>query len=361
MDITTRTSRTEDGCPNEATPRGTAALSDRFPEQTAAAFYRPAQDLRVSSIGVGTYLGKMDDATDRAYSEAIESSLRAGINLVDTSLNYRNQRSEIAVGTALHNCFQSGEFKREEIVVCTKAGYLVPNAIPELQPGDVVGGMHSMAPAFLADQLDRSRANLGLDVIDVFYLHNPETQLSHVSAEEFYTRIRTAFVYLEQAADAGKLRYYGTATWDGFRRRPGVPEGLSLDRLVSIARDVAGESHRFRFIQLPFNFAMPEAFTLIRDGKSVLTVAAEYNLTAVASASLLQARLARNLPAEIVAKLPEATTDAQRAIQFVRSTPGITSALVGMSTVEHVRENAALATVPPSPLPQYLSLYQQNQ
>jgi aryl-alcohol dehydrogenase-like predicted oxidoreductase len=345
-----------------ATPSGTERFTHRFPTQKAAGFYRTAQSLQVSNIGLGTYLGNLDEATDRAYTEAIQTALRAGINVVDTSLNYRNQRSEIAVGTALRNAFESGELQRDEVVVCTKAGYLVPNAVPEkaLRPGEIVGGMHSMAPVFLADQLERSKNNLGLDTLDVFYLHNPETQLSHIPAEEFYARIREAFAYLEQCASAGQIRYYGTATWDGYRRRPSVPEGLSLERLAVIAREIGGEKHRFRYIQLPFNFAMPEAFTLLRDGKSVLTVAAEHNISVIASASLLQARLARNLPDEIAAKLPEASTDAQRAIQFARSTPGITVALVGMSTAAHVRENAALSTIPSAPLEQYLRLYQQN-
>jgi aryl-alcohol dehydrogenase-like predicted oxidoreductase len=346
---------------DSATPLGTERFSHRFPTQNAAGFYRTAHGLQVSNIGLGTYLGNLDDATDRAYTEAIQTALCAGINVIDTSLNYRNQRSEIAVGAALRNAFESGEVRRDEVVICTKAGYLAPNAVPEkLQPGEIAGGIHSMSPAFLADQLDRSRNNLGLETIDIFYLHNPETQLSHIPIEEFYARIRAAFAYLEETAASGQIRYYGTATWDGYRRRPGVPEGLSLDRLASIAREIAGEQHHFRFIQLPFNFAMPEGFTLIRDGKSILTVAAEHHISVIASASLLQARLSRNLPDEIAAKLPEATTDAQRAIQFARSTPGITVALVGMSTAAHVRENAALSTIPAAPLERYLSLYQQN-
>jgi aryl-alcohol dehydrogenase-like predicted oxidoreductase len=42
-------------------------------------------------------------------------------------------------------------------------------------------------------------------------------------------------------------------------------------------------------------------------------------------------------------------TDAQRAIQFVRSTPGIAVALTGMSQLRHVGENLQVATVPPVP------------
>ncbi|HEX7294432.1 MAG TPA: aldo/keto reductase, partial [Pyrinomonadaceae bacterium] len=40
-------------------------------------------------------------------------------------------------------------------------------------------------------------------------------------------------------------------------------------------------------------------------------------------------------------------TDAQTAIQFVRSTPGITTALVGMSNVDHVDENLQLVEIEP--------------
>jgi len=84
--------------------------------------------------------------------------------------------------------FRRGELKRDEFVVSTKAGFLTPNAMPgvALRPEDLAGNMHSMAPAFLADQLGRSRKNLGLETIDVLYLHNPETQLSFVDAGEFY-------------------------------------------------------------------------------------------------------------------------------------------------------------------------------
>ena len=102
---------------------------------------------------------------------------------------------------------------------------------------------------------------------------------------------------------------------------------------------------------------MPEAFANRVNGESVLEIAARLGITVVASASLYQARLSRNLPDEIRAKLPGTETDAQRAIQFVRSTPGIAVALVGMSNVAHVRENLALASLPPLDRDHYLKLY----
>jgi aryl-alcohol dehydrogenase-like predicted oxidoreductase len=345
--------------PDFADSAGTLRFASRFPGLKAATFYRDVQGLFVSSIGIGTYLGEMDPATDLAYTQAISGALAAGVNFIDTSLNYRNQGSERSIGAALRKTMETGDVQRDEIVVATKAGYLVPDALPRgvLSASDVVGGMHSMAPAFLSDQLERSRENLGISSIDVFYLHNPETQLAYISETEFLGKIRQAFEYLESAVSEGQIHYYGTATWQGYRHSKPSREALQLEKLAGIAKEIAGGGHHFRFIQLPFNLAMPEAFANRVNGESVLEVAARFGITVVASASLYQARLSRNLPDEIRTRLPGTETDAQRAIQFVRSTPGIAVALVGMSNVAHVRENLALARVPPLDLDQYLSLY----
>jgi aryl-alcohol dehydrogenase-like predicted oxidoreductase len=303
-------------------------------------FYRRAQGFTVSTLGIGTYLGAADDATDASYRDAIRAAIEGGINVIDTAINYRNQRSERAVGAAIR------AFPREGLVVCTKAGYLTPGAIPEwLKQEDVAGRMHSMAPDFLADQVERSRANLGIDTIDVFYLHNPETQLRHIAADQFYERLRAAFARLEELAAQGKIRWYGTATWDGYRK-PGL---LDLERVVGTAAAVAGHGHRCRFVQLPFNLAMVEALP-------VLPAAARLGVTVVASATLLQSRLTDDLPDQLRAVIPDLDSDAQRAIQFARSTPGILVALAGMSNPEHVRQNLGLARVPPLDGTQYQKL-----
>lgn len=325
-----------------ATSTGTARYASRFPQEAAAGFYRRAADLEVSTLGLGTYLGAVDEATDDAYAEAVVTAVCSGINLLDAAINYRNQRSERSIGVALEHLFRSGDFQRDEIVICTKAGFLTPGAVDPstLTQADVAGGMHAMAPAFLADQIDRSRANLGLDRLDVFYLHNPETQLRFVARDIFESRIRSAFARLEALVAEGKISYYGTATWDGYRQKAG---GLDLNRLVQLAIEEGGSAHHFRFIQLPFNLAMTEAAS-----NGVLEDAALAGITVVASASLLQAKLVKGLPAEIAARFPGLETDAQRALQFTRSTPGITAALAGMSKAAHVRENGAISLVPPA-------------
>ena len=157
-----------------------------------------------------------------------------------------------------------------------------------------------MTPEFLADQIERSRANLGLETIDVFYLHNPETQLGFVPRSEFDARIRRAFQGLEQAVAAGKIRYYGTATWNGYRVKPDAADALNLTRLIEIAREAGGDGHHFRFIQLPFNLGMVEAFV---QGSGLLETAQRAGIAVVASASLLQGRLASNLPDALAEKI----------------------------------------------------------
>jgi len=301
-------------------------------------FYRVEHGLRISSIGIGTYRGKQDPATDASYLCALRTAFRGGINLVDTAITYRDQQSERIVGAAIR------EFgRRDELVVCTKGGYLAAEAMnpATLQPGEVVDGVHSIAPAFLADQLNRSLRNLGLETIDVYYIHNPEVQLREISVPEFLTRMRRAFECLETAVARGAIRYYGTATWPGY-----IDEILSLPALAEVAREVAGDEHHFRFVELPFSLEMQEA-SQPGPAAGVLDVARELGITVIASASLGQGRLTGDLPPRLAKLLPDLATDAQRALQFARSAPGITAALVGMSSSRHVEENLAVAARPP--------------
>src|SRR5579862_1127042 len=116
--------------PGQATAEGTARYRDHFPKLRGMMHFRQPQsapgadDLWLSSIGLGTYLGEPDEETDRNYADAIAVALRSGINVVDTAINYRHQRSERNVGEAVAKSIEAGELKRDEIVICTKAGYL---------------------------------------------------------------------------------------------------------------------------------------------------------------------------------------------------------------------------------------------
>lgn len=199
-----------------STTEGTARFATRFPGAVARGFFREAMGWKVSSIGLGSYLGELSDEADVGYYGAALDALAGGINVFDTAINYRHQRSEKAVGSAIRKAIAGGNIARDEVVVCTKAGFLTPGAVSEgiLQESDIVRGVHSMHPGFLKDQVQRSRENLGLATIDVHYLHNPETQLGPLDDADFHARIRLAFEALESCCERGWLQFYGTATWD---------------------------------------------------------------------------------------------------------------------------------------------------
>jgi len=364
--------------PGRATAQGTLRYAARFQGRTAAGHFREIPGgLLFSSIGIGTYLGEPDEAADKGYAEAVVAALAGGINVVDSAINYRLQRSERSVGAALKELAAKG-FGRDEIVLCTKAGFLTPDGeMPDdaneyfsreyiergvFRPEEIAGGCHCMTPRYLADQLDRSLRNLGVECVDVFYLHNPETQLSDVSRDELKKRIREAFAFLESAVSSRKIGAYGLATWNAFREESKAQGYFSLAEMEEIAREVGGSDHHFRFVQLPVNLAMPEA--LIRpnqvvQGKTLAMVQAARTLgiTLVSSAALLQGQLTRDLPAYIGEALG-LKKNFEQALQFARSVPGVTTALVGMSRVEHVRANLALVGVEPAPRDQFLKLFE---
>lgn len=367
-----------------ATTEGTARYRERVraAESVAENHFRFERELWLSSIGIGTYLGAWDEATDNAYEESVARAVELGANVIDTASNYRFQRSERSVGAALRRLTEGGAAARDELVVCTKGGYLPFDSEPPagqegvrayveetfVRPGvaewsDIVAGSHCMTPRFLAHQLDQSLRNLGVESIDVYYIHNPETQAGVVSREEFETRLRSAFEALERSADEGKIKFYGVATWNGFRADAAERGYHSLERLHDIAREAGGgDAHRFRFVQLPVNLGMPEALSLdnqtFAGGRvSLLEAARGLGVTVVASASILQGRVARDLPESIREPLGSLGTDAQTAIQFVRSTPGVITALVGMSRREHVEENLRLARVEPARADDYARVF----
>lgn len=349
-----------------ATQEGTERYRSRFTATHADDFYRPLADVvSVSSIGLGTYLGECDDATDAAYAAAADQAVRSGINLLDSAINYRCQRSERALGAALRTLISSRVAARDEIVLCTKAGYIPLDGTPPatrrdydallqaqyfdtglIERGDIVAGGHCIAPRYLADQIQRSRRNLGVAEIDIFYLHNPEQQLDALAREAFDAAIRAAFAQLEIEVAAGHIGCYGCATWNGFRTPAGDKSQLVLAELVRIAEEVGGQDHHFRVVQLPISLAMTEAVRaptqpLAGAAVPLLQAASALGIAVIASAPLMQGQLVRGLPDKLGEAFPELTTDAQRAVAFVRSLPRVTAALVGMKSPLHLAEQLA--------------------
>jgi aryl-alcohol dehydrogenase-like predicted oxidoreductase len=350
-----------------ATIDGTARFRERGVEARGlpVGHFRSAPGgLSLTTLGLGTYIGPPDGPTDLAVEQAVTISITSGrINVVDTAINYRYQRAERSVGRAIGHLLERGEVDRSELFVATKAGYFAPDAGSRLppeewirkelierkvvRPTEIVDGCHAMTPKYLADQFERSRKNLGIDAIDLLYLHNgPDTQLPAVGREEFDRRLEAAFGAFEKMRQQEKLGWYGLATWDCLRAARTDPGYYPLAEAVRIAEKVGGSGHGFRYIQFPFNLAMPEAAVLrnqaVADERMTLfDAASRLGVACFTSVPLLQGQLARAGP-----KSPGLTA-AQTALQFARSAPGALALLVGQKTSEHLAENLEVAGLAP--------------
>ncbi len=353
--------------PGSATAVATAEYARRLQHVARPEHFRETQGLKVSSIGIGTYLGPATSDADASYSSAIVRAIELGCNFIDTAINYRHQRGERCVGAALRTACEDGA-RRSELVISTKAGYLpFDGELPQdthrylreqyverlqLAPDEVVDEGHCIAPAFLRDQIARSRVNLGLETIDVFYLHNPEEQLRFIDRATFERRLRAAMATLEESCQQGHIASYGLATWNAFRESTEHSQYLSLDEVVRWAAEMGSPRHHFRFLQLPLNLKALEPCMLANqwhDGRwcTLRQVAQAYGIHVVTSAPLLQGRILGRLPRPIQEAFASLSSDVQRTVQFVRSTPGVGSVLVGMSRPQHVEENLALAGFAP--------------
>ena len=358
-----------------ATRRGTWDYRDRFGDSFGRTYFRRFGPGVVSSVGAGTYLGDPTDAVDDRYREALSTALDSGVNLLDTAVNYRFGRSERVVGEAL----AESDADRESVVVATKGGFLPFDGERPADPSayvrrefvetglvdaeDLAHGSHCIAPHFVDAMVDRSLANLSLDAVDLYYVHNPETQLDARPREEVYDALESTFEMLERRVAAGDVGAYGVATWEAFRVPRDHPHYLSLpavlDRARAAADAVGNDECGFAAVQLPFNVVMADAYTVAahppdeseseREGKgdrSALRCARDRGVDVFASAALAQGELLESFPSAVEAELA-GDTRAQKAINFARSAPGVTAALVGSSRREHVAENVAAGTFDP--------------
>lgn len=347
-----------------ATLEGTANFAKRQ-SNVAKNHFRNFDGLTLSSVGVGTYLGNPDDLTDKLVQGAIKSSVIAGINIIDTSINYRAQKAERSVGRAISELVESGNVKRDELFISTKNGYVtndgdvneefwinIQNTLVKpgvIKSGDISSGYHCMTIPYLQDQLNRSMKNLGLDCIDLMYLHNAvEGQLQDISKDEFMKKLKEVFEFYESQRKNGLIKYYGMATWECFRVPKEHPQYLSISDVVKTSKEVGGDNNGFRFIQLPYNMYLDQALTLKNQDingtqNSILEASIKLGIGVFASVPLMQAKL---LAPNVLPEFGGLTKPSHRAIQFVRSTPGIIAPLVGQKSQNHVQENLEITNTP---------------
>jgi aryl-alcohol dehydrogenase-like predicted oxidoreductase len=217
----------------------------------------------LSSFAFGTYRTTIHNPI---HQEALHYALERGIVDIDTSSNYMYGEAEELIGATIK------DFKREDISIVSKGGYIQGPNLQRVQEGWSVEDLveydpscfHSISPMFLKDQIERSLERLQSDTIDTYLLHNPEYYLmtnikSNATDEEIdqhqaimQERIQKAFEFLEEMVKEGKIKSYGISS-NSFAKKPNDYHFLDYSKLIEYAKTIAGEAHHFKVIQLPLN------------------------------------------------------------------------------------------------------------
>lgn len=260
---------------------------------------RPSPGPTGSQLGFGCYRVSDRNPTHRA---ALAAALNEGVRLIDTSTNYGDGYSEMAVGSVVREWLAQPENERAELTIVTKAGYVQGSNLDRARSRELRGEAfpemvkltddlwHCISPEFLAAQITESQERLAGIGIDVFLLHNPEYFLkSNPDHREYYRRIEAAFRHLETECDRHRIRAYGVSS-NTFPEPKEHPEFTSLETLIEIAETIASETgkpHRFRYVQFPFNlFESGAAMLSNQTADTVLELASRKNLIALANRPL---------------------------------------------------------------------------
>ncbi|WP_044419180.1 aldo/keto reductase [Halarcobacter anaerophilus] len=347
-------------------------------------FYTLHNNLIFSKLGLGTFNKEPYKEENYVfhYIEGVKEAVKSGINLIDTASNYRYGQSEKEIGIALKELIDEKSIKREELIICSKGGFIqLDYPFPEnpyewineniiktklANKDDIELDQHCLTADFIEWSFEKSLKNLGVEAIDIYFLHNPEMQLLKLGYNKFLKRIESIFKRFEKMADKGLIKYYGVATWNGFTNDKRSKELMNLEDLVNIAKKVGGEEHRFKYIQTPFNIGKTSIYTMPTQSVNneectLLQAAYRLGIGVISSSSLLQMNLFKKsfkpetgylLDSKMVLK-----NDIQLALQFVRSTPGLVSSLFASKVPVHIKENLEITKIKATPRSNYDLMY----
>lgn len=365
-----------------ATNEGTRRYAKKFDHYKE--FYLAHNGLLFSKLGLGTFVKEpyKEENYLFSYKKVIKEAILNGINCIDTANNYRYGVSEKEVGSALYELLDEDKIQRDEIILTSKGGFIPlvypfpPNPYRWIEENilqknlakksDIELDQHCMSPDFIEHSCRQSIENMGVESLDIYFLHNPEMQLLSHGYDAVLKQIGFIFERLEKLVDEGLIQNYGIASWNAFLYEPNHPEHLCLEDLVDIAKSIKGQNHHFKYIQVPMNLAKVQALAsqtqMIGTQKMPLLQAAkELDIGVMSSCSLLQMNLFQKpFKAEIGYLLDKQmllSSDIQLALQFVRSTPGVITSLFSTKEIEHLQHNLEVAKIKAITKDQYNLLF----
>ncbi|GGL29904.1 aldo/keto reductase [Phycicoccus endophyticus] len=297
--------------------------------------YRTLGDtgVRVSSLALGAMnFGPIGDTTQEEASAIVDAALEAGVTLVDTADFYGAGVSEEMVGRALAG-------RRDDVVLATKAG--LPFGEDPLHRG--------ASRRWLTRALEASLRRLGTDHVDLFQVHRWDPLTSDEETLAALTDLQRA----------GKVRYVGTSKYPAYRmvEAQWTARERHLTRFVTeqpnysllgrgVEADVLPVAERYRLGVLCFSPLAGGWLTgAIREGREVSTRRSGVAWLADRFDLSLPVNRAKLAAVEQLAAVADQAglTLIELALGFVTAHRGVTSALIGPRTLEHLRSQLAAA------------------
>ena len=276
--------------------------------------------MNVSEIGLGAWQLANPDWGINDKNEAlkiVQKSLEAGCNFFDTAPGYGGGRSEELLGQGLKSV-------RKDIILCTKFSYYNEDHKSEWKAKHV------------RSVLEGSFKRLQTDYVDILLLHNPPRELMDGNASaELYAE-------LQKLKDEGKIREYGVS----------LDWCIELENVLDTTKSKAAEVFFNALYQecLPaFSKAQEQGMGLIvkvpldsgwlsgryRGNHKFDDVRSRWSPEILARRS--------DLVEKFAALIPEGTSMAHAALQFVLAQPQVSTVIPGAKTVEQALDNFAAA------------------
>jgi len=303
-------------------------------------------DIMVSEIGFGgSRIGALLSGGPAGGVDTLHAAFDAGINFYDTADMYSQGEGEELIGRAF-----SG--RRDRVIIATKGGYLLPTrrrlvarVKPLLRPvvrflgitrkqlpAGASGALtQNFAPAYIAQAVHASLRRLRTEYIDVYQLHSPQPDI--IASEALPAALHT----LEALQRDGKIRYFGIAA-----------------DLIDHA-DVCVESSTVQTAQVPFGLVDPDPRQRLSawDQQGIGVIARGAFGGGILKDALTERELRELTPkCDWILALRALALQSQRsvlelALQYSLCAPAVSVTLLGMRTVEHVRQNLQRYAVAP--------------
>jgi aryl-alcohol dehydrogenase-like predicted oxidoreductase len=301
-------------------------------------------------LGIGTYLGDVNDNTDKKIIDVLNVALKNKINFIDTAPNYRFGRSEKLIGNFL------SKVDRNKIILSTKVGFLPVNnsSIKDyklyfeqyfikqgiINISDIYGDWQSFSPRYIKWQIEDSLKNLNTNYIDIYFLHNPEEIRPYVTKYKFYDIIFNAFKQINKEILNGKIKYVGISSWNGFIRNKDKSISIDLEKIIEISKNTLVKNS-FKYIQIPYNLGMTEHLTqksqIINKQKcSLISASKKYSLKIISNAPFHNGKLfSIDFPHQI-SNICNSNNKSEAALKFALSNPGVDLVLMGTTNINHL-------------------------